>query len=256
MLQSGDYGKITKGCSVGLYHFKNVMNQTILVIDDNEEFAQLLEIDLQRHGFQVYVATSAKEALRQFPILQPDLVLLDVALPGSSGFEVCQRIRSKSNVPILMMSGHATTESELVSGLNVGADEYMVKPLRKLELHARIKALLRRAGLDESRRSLYYRDDYLHVDLATRHVLVGGHEVRLTPTEFKLLAVLIGHAGELVTFEQLLDEVWGSEYTREYHYPRIYVSHLRRKIEPDPANPSYIHNEYGIGYRFVGRTTK
>jgi len=131
----------------------------------------------------------------------------------------------------------------------------MLKPIRNIEFHARVKALLRRAQLadEEGAQPIVYADDYLMVDVDARRVWVGGQQTQLTPTEFKLLATFIRHKGQVLTFQQLLEQVWGFEYTTEHHYPRIYVSHLRRKIEPDPKAPTYIQNEYGIGYRFTGK---
>jgi len=143
----------------------------------------------------------------------------------------------------------------MAEGLNQGADEYLIKPLRNLEFHARVKALLRRAQMsdDSQPQTAIYSDDYLTVDVDNRRVCVGGEEIRLTPTEFKLLATFVRNKGQVLTFQQLLEQVWGYEYNSEHHYPRIYVSHLRRKIEPDPKNPTYIQNEYGVGYRFTGK---
>jgi two-component system KDP operon response regulator KdpE len=230
-----------------------IMTQNILIIEDDEELARLLHIDLKRHNFSVTVAKTGLDGLQIFQDTLPDLVVLDVALPLMDGFTVCERIREISHVPILMMTAHAVTEQDIAEGLNRGADEYMIKPLGKIEFHARIKALLRRARLmeDTTQTITHYDDDHLIVDLKTRRVSVGGDEIRLTPTEFKLLATFIRNPGEVMSFQQLLETVWGSEYTSEHHYPRIYVSHLRRKIEPDAKNPTYIHNEYGVGYRFV-----
>jgi two-component system KDP operon response regulator KdpE len=171
------------------------------------------------------------------------------------GRTVCQRIRELSDTPVLMVTAHAVTEEDIVQGLNIGADEFMIKPLRNLEFQARVKALLRRARVSDPDRNLptQYSDDYLSVDIPLRRVSVANEEVRLTPTEFKLLATFVQHPGEVMSFQQLLEQVWGFEYTREHHYPRIYVSHLRRKIEPDFKNPMYIQSEYGVGYRFIRR---
>ncbi|MGJ3237603.1 MAG: response regulator transcription factor [Anaerolineae bacterium] len=228
------------------------MNQRVLIIEDDEELARLLQIDLKRHNFEVITSNNGMEGLRIFQETMPDLVVLDVALPLMDGLTVCERIREISNVPILIMTAHAVTEQNIAEGLNKGADEYMIKPLGKIEFHARIKALLRRARLSEEAPSITeYHDDYLQVDLKARHVRVNGEEIRLTPTEFKLLATFIRNPGEVMNFQQLLEVVWGAEYTSEHHYPRIYVSHLRRKIEPDAKSPTYIHNEYGVGYRFI-----
>ncbi|MEO0561643.1 MAG: response regulator transcription factor, partial [Chloroflexota bacterium] len=186
----------------------------------------------------------------------PDLVLLDLSLPGGmDGMNVCQRIREISDVPILMMTAQEVTEHQIAEGLNLGADEFMRKPLPTIEFQARIRALLRRSKLfDQAKpQPLNYTDEFLSVDLNSRRVSVDGDEIRLTPTEFKLLATFIRHPGEVLTFQQLLEQVWGFEYTTEHHYPRIYVSHLRRKIEPDAKSPTYIQNEYGVGYRFVSQ---
>ncbi|HML20806.1 MAG TPA: response regulator transcription factor [Aggregatilinea sp.] len=231
------------------------MSTKVLVVEDDVEMNRLLQIDLKRHGYEVYTATNGLDGLRLFHEVRPNLVVLDVALPGMDGMTVCQRIRELSNVPILIMTAHAVTEEEMAEGLNLGADEYLIKPLRNLEFHARINALMRRAQLSDegAQGSINYSDDYLVVDVDARRVGVNGSEIRLTPTEFKLLATFIRHKGQVLTFQQLLEQVWGYEYNTEHHYPRIYVSHLRRKIEPDAKNPTYIQNEYGVGYRFTGK---
>ncbi len=227
----------------------------VLIIEDDREMSRLLQLDLERHGYELSLATDGVTGLRQFHELRPNLVVLDVALPLMDGLTVCQRIRELSNVPILIMTAHAVSEEEIAKGLNLGADEYMIKPIRNIEFHARVKALLRRAQLndEDGTQPITYADDYLTVDVDARRVWVGGEESRLTPTEFKLLATFVRHRGQVLTFQQLLEQVWGYEYTTEHHYPRIYVSHLRRKIEPDVTAPTYIQNEYGIGYRFTGK---
>ena len=231
------------------------MATKVLIVEDDVEMNRLLELDLKRHGYEVYTTTNGLDGLRLFHETRPHLVVLDVALPGMDGMTVCQRIRELSNVPILIMTAHAVTEEEMAEGLNLGADEYLIKPLRNLEFHARLNALLRRAQLsdDTTQENVRYADDYLVVDVDARRVLVADEEIRLTPTEFKLLATFVRHKGQVLTFQQLLEQVWGYEYSTEHHYPRIYVSHLRRKIEPDAKNPTYIQNEYGVGYRFTGK---
>jgi two-component system KDP operon response regulator KdpE len=232
------------------------MTSHVLIIEDDESLLRLLQLDLKDHGYAVSVAHNGLEGLRCFQNAEPDMVVLDVALPLMDGKAVCQRIRELSDVPILMMTAHAVSEEDMVEGLELGADEYMIKPLRNMEFHARVRALLRRARLSEPEQTdegMGYWDDYLSVDLARRHVRAAGKELRLTPTEFKLLALFIRNPGAVLTFQHLLERVWGFEYKNEHHYPRIYVSHLRRKIEPDAKNPTYIHNEYGVGYRFVGQ---
>jgi two-component system, OmpR family, KDP operon response regulator KdpE len=231
------------------------MTTRVLIVEDDKEMARLLQLDLQRNGYQVSVARNGLEGLRLFHDTRPNLVILDIGLPLMDGLTVCQRIRDLSDVPILMMTANAVTEADIAEGLNIGADEFMLKPLRGVEFHARINALLRRARVSDdidSDQPIIYRDDYLQVDLSEHRVLTGGAEIRLTPTEFKLLATFVRNPGQVLTFQQLLEQVWGPEYISEHHYPRIYVSHLRRKIEPDVKIPTYIQNEYGIGYRFTG----
>jgi two-component system, OmpR family, KDP operon response regulator KdpE len=227
----------------------------VLIIDDDPDLTRVLQLDLQQHGYETKLATNGLEGLRAFHDIRPNLVVLDVVLPLMDGLTVCQRIRELSSVPILMITGSAISEEEIAKGLNLGADEYMVKPIRNVEFHARVRALLRRSswGEGENETPIVYSDDYLTVDVDAHRVYVGGQEIRLTPTEFKLIATFVKHRGQVLTFQQLLEQVWGYEYASEHHYPRIYVSHLRRKIEPDARTPTYIQNEYGIGYRFTGK---
>ena len=225
----------------------------ILVVDDDPALTRLLQLEL--HDYEVITARDGLDGLRIFDAQRPDLVVLDIGLPMLDGRTVCQRIREISSVPILMMTANPVTEQDIAHALNLGADEFMRKPLPMVEFQARLMALLRRTRLAEGGNLLpqKYGDGYLSVDVALRSVSVSGADVRLTPTEFKLLATFIQHPGQVLTFQQLLESVWGFEYTREHHYPRIYVSHLRRKIEPDAQNPIYIQSEYGVGYRFVAQ---
>lgn len=230
----------------------------VLVIDDDPDVIRLLHMDLKSEGFEVLTASDGLEGLRAFHGARPDVVVLDIGLPLMDGRTVCQRIRELSDVPILMMTANRVREEDIANALNMGADEFMKKPLPIVEFNARLRALLRRARPSEQDASLpqTYADDYLNVDVPLRRVYVNSEEIRLTPTEFKLLALFVQHPGEVLTFQQLLENVWGYEYTREHHYPRIYVSHLRRKIEPDAKTPTYIQSEYGIGYRFVGKNSE
>jgi len=226
---------------------------TILIIEDDLEMLFLLRQDLEAQGFRVITATNGLEGLRAFHQQQPSLCIIDVGLPIMDGRTLCQRIREVSTVPILIMTGRAVTEKDIAQALDLGADEYVLKPLRLVEFVARVRALLRRSkltGMLQPQALNGYADSYLSVDLSSRIVRVRGEEVRLTPTEFKLLSIFIRNPGSVLTFSQLLEQVWGAEYIRENHYPRIYVSHLRRKIEPNAKEPTYIQNEYGIGYRF------
>lgn len=229
------------------------MQVTILIVDDDLGLLRVLEIDLRHQGYHVVTTDSAVRAIDLFHEVQPDLVMLDVALHETSGLAVCEQLRQISDVPILMMTAHAVSEEAIAHGLNLGADEYLVKPMGKLELRARLKALLRRSNVPVNKQQMYYADDYLVVDLERRRIFVNEQEIRLTPTEYKLLAAFVAHRDEVLTFEKLLIMVWGDAYASERHYPRVYVSHLRRKIEPDPQQPTYILSEYGVGYRFVGQ---
>lgn len=229
---------------------------SILVIEDDREMLYLVQRDLEAQGFTVITAANGLEGLRRFHECLPELCIIDVGLPFMDGRTLCERIREVSTVPILMMTGKPVTEKDIAHALDMGADEYVVKPLRLVEFVARVRALLRRSKLNAAlppQAVSGYTDSYLTVDLASRIVRVQGEEVRLTPTEFKLLSIFIRNPGTILTFQNLLEQVWGAEYIREHHYPRIYVSHLRRKIEPNIKEPHYIQNEYGIGYRFHSR---
>jgi two-component system KDP operon response regulator KdpE len=230
-----------------------IMVYRILIIENDPDVARSLQLELKLNNYEVILADESSKGIQRFQESAPNLVVLDLSLPNRDGLIVCQRIRELSDVPILMMTAQEVTEHEIAEGLNVGADEFMRKPLPAIEFQARVRALLRRSRLIDLAKPqpLRYEDNYLEVDLTSRRVLKHGEEVRLTPTEFKLLATFIRHPGVVLTFQHLLEQVWGFEYTTEHHYPRIYVSHLRRKIEPDPKHPTYIQNEYGVGYRFV-----
>ena len=228
----------------------------ILIVDDEEAIRDSLEQKLSREGFEVFVAANGLEGLRTFHTERPDLVVLDIIMPEMDGLTVCQRIREVAETPIMMLSAQAITEDDIVKGLSAGADEYVVKPLRMKEFVARLRALLRRAQMSVSESETGYNDGYLNVDLQRRQVFVGGVKKHLTPTEFKLLAVLIEHTGKVVPQRTLLEQVWGREYIDDIYYPRVYISQLRRKIEPDSTNPTYILTEHRVGYRFEKQQPK
>ena len=220
----------------------------ILVIEDEQEIRRFLRASLGNHNYQVIEADNARDGLRQAEDQHPDLVLLDLGLPDVDGLEVIRRMRDWTTTPIIVVSARGR-EAEKVAALDAGADDYLTKPFSVGELLARIRVALRhstRAG--ESGESTFTRDE-LSVDLAKRQVYVGRNEVHLTPIEFRLLATLIKHAGKVVTHRQLLKEVWGPDSVFETHYLRVYMAHLRRKIETDPAQPHYLLTEAGIGYR-------
>ncbi|MCC7208295.1 MAG: response regulator transcription factor [Anaerolineae bacterium] len=226
------------------------MDMKILVVDDEQVIRDALGRRLRREGYNVFLAGSGIEGLRLFHSEQPDLVVLDIVMPEMDGLTVCQRVREVAETPIMMLSANAITEEDIIRGLNAGADEYLVKPLRLNEFVARVQALLRRAQMTGNENASGYNDGYLSVDLRRRHVYVAGTKIHLTPTEFKLLAVLMENSGRVVTQRELLEQVWGHEYVDDIYYPRVYISQLRRKIEPDAANPVYILTEHRVGYRF------
>ena len=225
----------------------------ILVVDDDLTFLGLVDWVLTHEGYEILKASDGQEGLRLLFSARPDLVLLDVVMPGMDGWQLCQRIREATDVPVIMLTGKQQAEKDIVRGLESGADEYLFKPVGNKELVARVKAALRRVGLDSSagaKKEVTYADGFLAVDVAEHKVTVRGERVRLTPREFRLLALLVQNAGRVLTHKQILEKVWGWEYSDDLDYVRIYVAHLRQKIEPAPATPRYIITEPGVGYYF------
>jgi DNA-binding response OmpR family regulator len=227
------------------------MAERILVVEDEPEFADLLALWISNAGYEPIRAASGSEALRQFYDGHPDLVILDVALPGLDGWQVIERIREFSRVPILLVTARSS-EADKVRGLKLGADDYITKPLSFPELLARVEAALRRASTPapERPRRLQHRD--LIVDLDDHRARLRGTEMRLTPTEFRLLAYLVEHAGQLVAHRQILAAVWGSGYAADVHLLRMTIRNLRLKLDAVAPGESYIGTEYGLGYRLTG----
>jgi DNA-binding response OmpR family regulator len=225
--------------------------ERILVVEDEPEFAALLELWMTKGGYEPVVAASGKDALRAFYDHHPDLVILDVALPGLDGWQVIERIREFSRVPILMVTARSS-EADKIRGLKLGADDYITKPLSFPELLARVEAALRRAATasPERPRRLKHRD--LVIDLDEHWARLRGEEVRLTPTEFRLLTYLVEHAGQLVAHRQVLGEVWGAGYSADVHLLRMTIRNLRLKLDAVAPGESYIATEYGLGYRLTG----
>jgi len=222
----------------------------IMIVDDEQAIRDALGRKLRREGFDVVLCADGHAALNSFSSERPDLIILDIIMPeGVDGLTVCRRIRNVADTPIMMLSAQAITEEDIIEGLNAGADEYLIKPVRLNEFTARVNALLRRAQMSSSEAD-YYNDGYLTIDLHRRHVFVNGARVHLTPTEFKLLAVLLENSGRVVTQRELLDQVWGHGYVDDIYYPRVYIAQIRRKLERDPSNPTYILTEHRVGYRF------
>jgi two-component system KDP operon response regulator KdpE len=233
------------------------MAQKVLIVDDDPAFLRLVDQVLTHQRYQVFTANNGEEALRLFFTEKPDLVLLDVVMPRMDGWQTCTRIREVSDVPIIMLTGKQKAEQDVVRGLDFGADEYLLKPVGNRELVARVRAVLRRAELPPStgtKKEAVYVDDFLSVNIAERKIIMNGKRVRLTPREFRLFALLVENAGLILTHKQLLEKVWGWEYTDDVDYVRIYISHLRQKIEPDPTLPKYIMTEPGVGYYFQKAT--
>jgi two-component system KDP operon response regulator KdpE len=202
---------------------------------------------LASHGYTVVEAKSGEEALDLIRADRPDLIILDVNLPGISGLDTCREIRVSSDVPIIMLTVR-NSERDKVQALDAGADDYVVKPFGVEELMARIRAALRRAAPGESIPA--FASDELTIDFEKRAVTVQGNPVKLTPKEFELLRQLVANTGKSQAHRRLLQAVWGPDYGDETEYLRVFINQLRKKIEPDPPHPRYIHTEPWIGYRF------
>ena len=230
------------------------MGKKVLIVDDDEVLVRLIDQVLTQQGYEVLKAGNGQEALRLLFAHKPELVLLDVVMPKMDGWQTCSRIRDVSDIPIIMLTGKQKAEDDIVRGLDYGADDYLIKPVGNRELVARVRAALRRAELSSSsvdaKREITYSDGFLTVDVAERKVIVNGERVKLTPREFRLFALLVENAGHILTHKQVLEKVWGWEYTDDLDYVRIYISHLRQKIEPAPVLPRYIITEPGVGYYF------
>jgi len=230
---------------------ERIQGHRILVVDDEKRIVRFIRLNLEHDGFQVIPAYNGKEAIEQVRSSLPSLVLLDVMLPDIDGFQVLQKTREFSSVPVIMLTAKGE-EDDRVRGLEWGADDYVTKPFSPRELVSRVRAVLRRIESTEgSAPSVIDVDERLKLDFKRREVWVDGELVQLRPTEYRLLYHLVQNAGWVLTHEQILTKVWGYEYRDEPHYVRLYVNYLRKKIEQDPANPKYILTERGVGYRFV-----
>jgi len=225
------------------------MKQLILVIEDDAQIRRFLRATLSAEGYQFHEALTAGEGVAQAAARQPDLVLLDLGLPDQDGLEVIREIRRWSQVPVVVLSARGQ-EKDKIAALDLGADDFVAKPFAVGELLARIRAALRRtvpAARDGSGVPLCFGD--VEIDFDKRLVMREGQAVHLTPNEYKLLQILVKHAGRVVTQRQLLNEVWGPQHTEQSQYLRVYVAQLRRKLERDPARPKYLQTEPGVGYR-------
>lgn len=220
---------------------------TILIVDDEPQIRRVMRTTLTSQGYTVIEAPGGEEALEKIRRERADLILLDVNMPGRSGLEICREIRNSSDVPIIMLTVR-NTERDKVQALDAGADDYVVKPFGVQELMARIRAALRRGAPTESLPPFSSHD--LKIDFEKRVVMVTGKPVRLTPKEFELLRHLVANQGKALSHRRLLQAVWGPDYGEETEYLRVFINQLRKKIEPDPRHPHYIHTEPWVGYRF------
>lgn len=224
--------------------------QKVLVIDDDPSLLQLITYNLEEEGFTVIEAATGKDGIRHFYQSKPDIVILDIMMPELDGYGVCERIREVAETPVIMLTARGQ-EEDVIKGLELGADDYITKPFRVGELIARIRANLRRVHMEaDTQDSLNYSDPYMTIDLEKRRIAIDGNEAKLTPTEYRLLTILVRNKGRILTFRQILESVWGFEYIDDIDYLRVYIWHLRRKLEPDPKNPIYLLNELNTGYRF------
>ena len=223
----------------------------VLVIEDELPIRKFLRILLESHGFVVTETETAATGLGHAVAEPPDAVVLDLGLPDQDGLTVIQRLREWSQVPIIVLSARGR-ESDKIAALDAGADDYLTKPFGAGELMARLRVALRHvANSGSSGDTAVFRAGDLMVDSSRREVMMGSEQVRLTPTEYRLLQVLVRYAGKVVTHRQLLKEVWGPDSVLENQYLRVYMGQLRRKLESDPARPRYLKTEPGVGYRLV-----
>lgn len=220
--------------------------QRILVVDDENAIRRYLHTALTAQGFAVYEAANGQETLNAVLEHRPDVIILDLGLPDFDGIEVTRRLREWSKTPIIILSVREA-EQDKIAALDAGADDYLTKPFGTGELMARMRVVMRRLGNKPDEPVLQV--DQLKMDLSRRVVTLEDGEISLTPTEYEILRLLLQNAGKVITHRQLLRQVWGTAYESEMHMLRVNISNLRRKIEPDPARPTYIHTEPGVGYR-------
>ena len=218
----------------------------VLIVDDERAIRRYLRASLTAHGHTVYEAVNGAEALQAVAFDRPDILILDLGLPDLDGVEVTRRLREWTQVPIIILSVREQ-EADKIAALDAGADDYLTKPFGDGELQARIRAAIRHTTHPENEPAIEINQ--LKIDFSRRQVTLAGQEIALTPTEYEILRLLAQNVGKVLTHRQLLQQVWGAPYSEELHLLRVNISNLRRKIEPDPARPRYIHTEAGVGYR-------
>jgi two-component system KDP operon response regulator KdpE len=220
----------------------------ILIVDDEIQIRRLLQITLEAAGFKVYAAETGEEGLQKAALVRAELVILDLGLPDIEGYEVLKRLREWATMPILILSVR-TDERDIIAALDAGADDYLTKPFRTGELLARVRTALRHQSLSGGESLITVGP--ITIDLNSRIVKKNGETIKLTPTEYTLLALLIKNAGKVLTHGYILQQVWGPPFEEESQYTRVFVGQLRKKLEDDPANPKIILTESGIGYRLA-----
>ena len=226
---------------------------SVLVVDDDVHIVRMTGRILELEGYRVLTASNGETALDKFDEESPDLVLLDIMMPGMDGYTVCQRIREFSQIPIIMVTAKGNDE-EKVQGLDAGADDYVTKPFSSKELVARVRAVLRRATLWDERPEPAFEFGELVVDFASHRVTLGSQEVNLTSTEYRVLSYLARNAGRVLTPDQILEKVWGEEYVVETHLLQVNIARLRPKLKDDTQKPKYILTRPGIGYSMMKQT--
>lgn len=223
--------------------------QRILVVDDEQQITLVLRSGLTKHGYDVRVAAEGEAALELFQLWTPNLVVTDLSMPNMGGLELCRRLRAISDVPIIVLSVKGE-EAVKIEALDAGADDYVTKPFGMGELLARVRATLRRSPAEAREVLTMIEEGDFRVDLQARHVTVRGQEVHLSPKEFELLVYFLQHPGKVLTHRVLLSAIWGGNYVEQTEYLRVFIRHLRKKIERTPAKPRHILTEPWIGYRF------
>jgi DNA-binding response OmpR family regulator len=243
----GQFWKIVSAIPI----LRGKMNgKTILIIDDDADLLYLASHIFQAAGARAITASSEMEGMSKLFTYHPDLIIQDVVLPQANGFEICRRIRQVSDVPVIMLTA-LNTEQDMLQGLDAGADDFLSKPFNSDILIARAKAVLRRSvHQDGMAKAFKYNDGNLSIDIENHHVLVNEELIKLTPVEFRLLVYLARNAGKVLTFNQILSDVWGEEYQGSMEYVHIYISHLRKKLGENTRNPNYFLTVRGVGYIF------
>ena len=225
-----------------------MVKNTILLIDDDENICKVIKLYLEKEGMDIHVAGNGKEGIDMFAQINPDLVLLDIMMPGMDGMEVIKLIRKESNVPVIMLTAKSDTFDKVLS-LEMGADDYIVKPFEPKELIARIKAVLRRSEPSVTEvETIKYED--LEISLSTYSVVYNGENIELPPKELELLYFLASHPNKVFTREQLLQKVWDFDFYGDSRTVDVHIRRLREKIEANPSEPKYVHTKWGVGYYF------